>query len=253
MYYENIVVSILENNGKAFREFDSERLPNGRKSKVYVPFESEYRILIKNNLDKRIKLSIDIDGTNVSGNGLILDKNSSDTIERFIDVPKKFKFVRANHEGVADPTSKDNGNVKIRIEQEVQPFIDNHFGPWKKYVVPPKNPYNPWPNRPYEPMRYSSKTFRGPSLGVSSRGLDDSTMLCSINCCSSPNNLSVSSDIAGATVEGNNSNQTFGTTHWNGSESFVYEFLFKLVGKGELSEEEQREYKKYLELKKKFG
>lgn len=247
MHYENIVVSILENNGKAFREFDSERLPNGRKSKIYVPFDSEYKILFKNNLDKRIKLSIDIDGTNVSGNGLILDKNSSDTIERFLDVPKKFKFVRNTHEGVADPTSKDNGNVKIKIEQEVQPVLI-------KYIVPPNNPYQPWSSNPQDFWfsSHSSGTRKGLSPEVSSREADYSTqgftsdwmnIECSAQC----------SDIAGATVEGNHSNQTFGTTVWNGSESTVYEFLFKLVGQNQMSEQEQREYKKYLELKKKFG
>ena len=47
MYHEDVVVAITDTKGKAFREFDPNKLHNGRKSKVYIPYDSEYKILVK--------------------------------------------------------------------------------------------------------------------------------------------------------------------------------------------------------------
>ena len=266
MHFEQYVVAVTDSNGKAFREFDPERLSQGRKSKVYIPFDSEYKILIKNNSDRRAKLTIDLDGTSISGiGGLILDAHAHEYIERFVDVAKKFRFVRKNDERVSDPTNSENGILKIRVEKEYVPYTISVYPPqptWV-YTIPAVYPVNP-PASPYwnTPMcggagnntplgsvnnvcSYSCSSIEtktsgdfnsGVLRGVSSRGL----------------NKTLLNEEAGATVEGGNSSQTFGSTTWNGTDGVAYEFIFKLLGQQGVSDMERLEYAKYLELKKKW-
>ncbi len=89
MYHQKLVASIKCNN-KILRE-------NG--DEVYLPFGSEYSILIKNLNTVDCKLTIFIDGDNaLDGRNLILAAGSTTEIERFInnnnlDSGNKFKFI----------------------------------------------------------------------------------------------------------------------------------------------------------------
>ena len=263
MHFEQYVVAVTDSNGKAFREFDPERLSQGRKSKIYIPYDSEYKIGIKNNSDRRAKLTIDLDGTSISGiGGLILDAHAHEYIERFVDVAKKFRFVRKNDERVSDPTNSENGILKIRVEKEYVPYTISTYPPNPTYIytipaVYPMNPPSPSWNTPLcggagnnTPMggnvvNYSCSSIETKGLcnfnsgvlrGVSSRGL----------------NKTLLNEEAGATVEGGNSSQTFGSTTWNGTDGVAYEFIFKLLGQQGVSDQERTEYAEYLKLKKKF-
>lgn len=168
MYHEKTVVTLCDSNKKPFREHSAERLDKGRKCKVYIPFESEYQFLLKNNTDRRIRLEVDIDGTNVTDSGIIVPANTTSYLERFLNEAKKFKFVPLSNEGVADPTSKENGVIKIRVAQEkkVNPFTftpfvkkeehhHHHYHDyWNDYWN--KRPY--YPTDPLRPFWYSSGT-----------------------------------------------------------------------------------------------
>lgn len=252
MHYEQYVVAITDNKGKSYREFESERLNHGRKSKIYLPFNSEYKILIKNNSDRRIKMDIDIDGTSVSGmGGLIMNAHSTETLERFVDVAKKFLFVRKNDERVSDPSSGDNGILKIRIEKEVSSF----FPTWTTTTWPNVNQPPMWhsDNTRYlvSPANYTTYSAQS-TIGM----VNDSNTAYSCNCSmsmGSTKKLSMLTEESGATVEGGNSNQQFTTTTWAGTDGVAYEFVFKLLGQNGMSDEDRAEYQKYLELKKKFG
>lgn len=237
MHYEQFVAVICDSNKKPFRELDSQRQEHGRKCKVFIPFDSEYKIFIKNNSDKRAKVSIDIDGTNVSGNGLIIDGNCADYIERFVDIAKKFLFVKSNNEKVADPTNPENGIVKIRISKE-QPYISS----LSRYIIPKNDHWNtyPWNDKIWDypgqisPVYYTSRNI-GQTYSVN-------TMNCS---------LSQQAD-TGATVEGDFSKQIFGKTGWNGDDGEPYVFTFYLQGAENNSEREQK-LKEYLKLKEELG
>jgi hypothetical protein len=62
---------------------------------------------------------------------------------------------------------------------------------------------------------------------------------------------------AGATIEGSNSQQSFNTTTWKGTDySEDIRFSFKIKGNSEaskMSAADQAEYQEYLKLKEKFG
>ena len=238
MHYEKTVVTLVDSNKKPLREYNSEKTYDGRKCTVFLPFETEYMFLVKNNSDRRIKLDIDIDGTNVMGNGLIITSHNTAYIERFVDVAKRFKFVPINHEGVADPSSPENGIITVRVSEEIKP-------PQPVVISTPYYPYginNPlWYSDSTQHVRRCSsghtKHFR--SCGIGS--------LNEISSMTADSSVSVGS--AGATVEGSVSDQSFQTTNWLGSEATVTTFKFYLKAP---NQKDHEEYLKYLELKAKF-
>lgn len=252
MYYEEIVAVLCDSNKKPLRELDSQKQDNGRKTKVFLPFDSEYQILIKNNCEKRIKLKIDIDGTNVSGNGLIMAAHSNDFIERFVDIAKKFKFVRSSHEGVSDPTNLENGVIKIRCVKEKEPTYGgivireehhhHHHNSWT---------YG-WPNRTFydhQPLYYSSDMMSRNIGGV----------LCSSNLTASTHDTNAlytacnASLESGATVEGEKSNQEFTSTFWRGDEDKEFVFTFNLFGSDVNDAERKKKLDEYMKLKQELG
>lgn len=234
MHHEQIVVALLDNNKKPLREFDSRRQDNGRKCSVYIPEETEYQFLVKNNLDRRIKINIDIDGTNVSGNGLILDANCTDYIERFVDVNKKFKAVKKTDERVSDPSNPENGIIKVRIQKErkIYPTLTTIQSVGDYWVY--KETYDP--------------TFRPHITWLNSvlRGCNNSDAIYgNVQCC-----YNASTQEPLATVEGSISNQQFTSTTWNGDEGITQIFTFYLKA---TSQEVDKEYQEYLRLKQKYS
>jgi len=269
MHFEQYVVAVTDSNGKAYREFDPERISQGRKSKVYIPFDSEYKILIKNNSDRRAKLTIDLDGTSISGiGGLIMAAHTNEYIERFVDVAKKFRFVRKNDERVSDPTNGENGILKIRIEKEYVPYTISTYPPNPTYIytipaVYPMNTPNPVWNTQMCGGAGNNAPMGGNVVNYSCSSIETKTggeikSLCNFNSSvlrgvsSRGLNKSLLNEETGATVEGGNSSQTFGSTTWNGTDGVTYEFIFKLLGQQGVSDQERLDYQKYLELKKKF-
>lgn len=85
-----------------------------------IPFESEYKLLLKNNNNRKAVAKITIDGSPISTFwGLVINANSEETLERYIteslDKGKKFKFVPLNHPNVDDPSRKENGLIRIEF------------------------------------------------------------------------------------------------------------------------------------------
>jgi hypothetical protein len=257
MHYEQYVVAITNPNGKAYREFDPERLSNGRKSKIYLPFDSEYKILIKNNSDRRAKLTIDLDGTSISGiGGLVLDAYKTESIERFVDVAKKFLFVRKNDERVSDPSNSENGILRVKIEKEIA-FQINPIWVTTSVWTTEINPYQNYPStvEPYTTQNIScTQASQNASFNASCSYPRNNTPRGAMGTLRSakPLKKTLLNEESGATIEGGNSSQIFGNTVWNGTDGVAYEFIFKLLGQQGVSDETRVEYQKYLELKKKF-
>jgi hypothetical protein len=231
MFYEEIVAVLCDTNKKPLRELDSQKQENGRKTKVFLPFDSEYKILIKNNSDRRIKLNIEIDGTSVSGNGLILSAHQTDYIERFVDIARKFKFVKSSNENVADPTNLENGVIKIRIHKEkpinLTPITIHHYG----------YGYDVWNNRTIGGVLRGTTTDMSYSAGAQTYSL----------------NCSCSNLESGATIEGGKSEQTFTSTYWNGNEDKEIVFTFHLFGSEQNDQEKLQKMEQFLKLKKELG
>ena len=107
MMYDNKMVVAVKSNGKILREF---------KDIVYIPFNSEYSILLKNLNNRRVEVSISIDGEDVLNNRkLIINANSQTEITRFVKDSltegNRFKFIKR--------TSNIENNRGIKIEDGI--------------------------------------------------------------------------------------------------------------------------------------
>jgi len=213
----NAVVVVCDSNNKPLREYSVNSGIYSREADIYLPFDTEYKFLIKNNNSARMKVEIDIDGASI-GSPIIIDANSSGYIERFVDVAKKFKFVSIHSDGVADPTSDENGKVHVKTTLEVVAY-----GMGDDFWLPRRNDFNDW-----EPQIYSCNVVYDVNTGQTNDH--------------------------GATVEGSDSDQLFGTTDWNGnSTNHVFHFNFNLKHRKEkFSDVELKEIETMKKLNEKY-
>jgi hypothetical protein len=116
MMYNNKLAVAVKSAGKVLREF---------KDTVYVPFGTEYSILIKNLNTVRASVTVSIDGQNATeGVSLIINANSELDLMRFIKngnltEGNRFKFIErtANiekHRGVG----VEDGLIRVEFEFE---------------------------------------------------------------------------------------------------------------------------------------
>jgi hypothetical protein len=278
MHYNDIVVSICDSNRKALREYDSTRYDNGRQTKVHMPFETEYQILVKNNQTKNVRLDIDIDGANVTNEGIVIRPWYTVYLERFLNSQNKFKFVPVSNEGVGDPTSKENGIITVTSHFELEPPrpvepVYRHNtrrcglrSATKGSVAGGSSGDTDWMRE--QPMTYS----KGLNAEVkTSGGINYSSDTLSANSCIGQTDWmtteystgeptlgfaggSAARSIgqAGATVEGSKSNQEFSRVHWRGDDPCIQAitFKFKLLGMDNM---ESKEWQEYMRLKEKFA
>ncbi len=114
MYNSKLVASIKA-NGKVLREF---------KDTVYVPFGSEYSILLKNLNTVRALINIYIDGDNIVPGGLVLNAGQEIDLQRAIrngnmNEGNKFKFIERtgkieDHRGV----KLEDGLIRVEFQFE---------------------------------------------------------------------------------------------------------------------------------------
>ena len=155
------------------------------KNRVALPFDSEYKLRLKNTNDRKCSVKVSIDGCNVSALGnVVVDSNGNIDLERFIDASltegNKFKFVALDDPAVDDPTKAENGLIEatFTLEKEQEAI---------EYIVPQWNFY----------------------IGVTN---------CYINCAST---FCYASTEAGATVQGSESSQSFRKVSFDGEEESV--------------------------------
>jgi hypothetical protein len=249
MHYESIVATICDQNKKPLREYDVSRMDNGRSSTVNLPFNTEYQILIKNNQDRRIRLDIDIDGTNVTESGLVFREYQNAHIERFINSDKKFKFVPLSNGNVADPTNGENGVITIVSHMEIKPlqpvFIKKTLSPAVHVVERDYSLYS----KSCEPVLGSRSVNYSTNIGGST-GSATIDWMCEERTTTVHTSCQVGQ--SGATVEGSKSNQGFIDVHWNGDCPFTkpITFKFKLLG---MNSQDNKEWEEFLRLKQKFN
>jgi len=200
-----VAVICNSKDGKPFRDYVTISEFSKREANVFLPFNTEYQILIKNNNCRRMLLDIEIDGMSI-GNNLIIDANSTGTVERFVNVASKFKFVSLDNENVVDPTSKKNGEVKIRTVLE-------EYREYDTKIIPEVGDW--------VPMNFNDIIYRD-EIRTDTPNLEKSFYTtCYCDC--------LSDSSSGATVEGGKSDQTFNSTYWNGDDSSTeYFFIFNL-------------------------
>ena len=199
MYCDKFVVCVKV-NGKILREATDI---------VYLPFGTEYSILLKNLNTKRAKANVYIDGADVlSGSALILDANSECELEGFVNtygsVTHRFKFIEkteqiSNYRG----DKPEDGLIRVVYSFE---NCKTFFDP-KIYINPQDFRYD---NQVYckdTSGDYQHKVNFTISGNVDSRSCDNNVLYSSNCACNND----------GITVKGSCSNQSFGYAFFSSS------------------------------------
>jgi len=207
MMYESKMAAAIKVNGKVLREF---------KDTVYIPFSSEYSILLKNLNTQRAVVNVFIDGEDMVPGGLVLNAGQEVDLERSVksgnlNEGNRFKFIERTgdveeHSGV----KLEDGIVRIEYQFE----------------------------QPPSPIVWNSSNISGgiyPQGGIM-RGYGNSTGdVCpagSVTCSTASYSATMDSCIndAGITVPGSKSTQSFQTTYVGALESTKHSMIFKLLG-----------------------
>jgi len=186
------MVAVIKVDGKIMRENDGE---------VYIPFGSEYSILLKNLSNKRALVSITIDGQDVlNGSKLIIQPNNSIELKRFLenlDHGNRFKFIQKtdkikNHRG----DRADDGIIRIEYWFESSPPIATNIN---------------YPKVIYSSLEWNNNTSAVNSHIISNSHLNNT--ICSYNCNNSITVPSINHNEVklddGITVKGSECNQKF--------------------------------------------
>lgn len=194
MYKNNFVLTVLRDNLPQ-KEFEG---------KISLPFDTEYKIRLRNKNCRRSMAKVFIDGVQVCGLGdFVIGPGSLLDLERFVDDSltrgKKFKFVSLDHSEVDDPTNSENGIVRVEFRLEKQmPWVC--FDTSKISMEP--FPYGTGNFKSFESVYWYNMDSSGEKLCNDGYAVDPLSY--------SFNNSTGSSEIqAGATVGGRVSNQQF--------------------------------------------
>ena len=203
--YESKLAAAIKVNGKVLREF---------KDAVYIPFASEYSILLKNLNTTRAVVNVFIDGEDMVPGGIVLNAGQEVDLERSVkngnlNEGNKFKFIERTgsveqHRGV----KLEDGLVRVEFQFE----------------------------QPVRPISWNTTQIGGiyPQGGIM-RGFDNAHYgtTCSVNSLSaSASSATMDSFVSdvGITVPGSKSEQKFQTTTLGALDPVKHNLVFKLFG-----------------------
>jgi zinc-ribbon domain len=242
MMYNQKLVASIKSKGKILREF---------KDTVYIPFASEYSILLKNLNTVRAVVNVFIDGENAVPGGLVIDPGRSVDLERWIkngnlSEGNKFKFIertRAIEDGPRGIKLED-GLIRVEYQFELpRPvFQVNQLPDWQKQQL--------WNDVKYYGNVTASGSTTSFNVGGVLRGADFSKgesvkaqATSAVNTYCAINNIQASGAIhdgmatmdcsfndVGITVPGSKSTQSFQSTTVGALESTVHNIVLKIVG-----------------------
>lgn len=227
MYCEKMVLAVKV-GGRVLREVAGE---------VFLPFGSEYSLMLKNMSGKRALVHVEIDGNSATDNGIVLDAGRSVDLERFIggDLSggRKFRFIEKT-DAISDHRGDrvDDGFVRVtyQFEQPAPVFVPNYWYTPPIYVYP--RPY--W----HDPGYWWSYTTCGQSGNVQLGSVSGSTSAYNVSCSSAPigdvtqtvsGNIGAAS--AGITVEGSRSDQQFVSGNIGPLEGTLHSMVLRLIGR----------------------
>lgn len=221
MYNQKMVASIKV-NGKILREF---------KDTVYIPFGSEYSILLKNLNTVRCIVNVWIDGDNIVPGGLVIAEGQTIDLERSIKngnltAGNKLKFIERTSAVENGPrgVKLEDGLVRVEYQfEKVYPTID-----W--YSKAHYNTPNPWHNNQrWDTGTASPGILRGLSISgqlvgsVTAQAASAEPQLMNVSFAAPQNEV-------GITVAGSKSDQKFQTVSNFATESEKHSIVLKLLG-----------------------
>lgn len=220
--YESKLVASLKANGKILREF---------KDTVYIPFGSEYSILLKNLNTVRAVVDIFIDGENVVPGGLVLNAGQEVDLERSIkngnlSEGNRFKFIERTgsveqHRGV----KLEDGLIRIEYQFEMPRPIINIRDNFRYTGIGGSNLGGYYPTHDV----YCSTNISGSTNAVTNSILRGQT-LNSVSATSATMDSYVPQNETGITVPGSKSEQKFQSTTMGALDPQKYSIVLKILG-----------------------
>ena len=223
--YNSKLVASLKANGKVLREF---------KDTVYIPFASEYSILLKNLNTVRALINIYVDGENVTPGGLVLNAGQEIDFERSLangslTEGNKFKFIERTgaveqHRGV----KLEDGIIRIEYQFEKvmakrtppinwQPTsMDSYYGGVMRSTTAST------PKSMSGTITCSSASYAATTMAVGSATINTSTAAQSYNAAPQTE--------TGITVAGSKSEQKFTTVSSFVTETEKHSIVLRLLG-----------------------
>jgi len=220
MMFNQKLVASIKSKGKILREF---------KDTVYIPFASEYSILIKNLNSVRALVNVYIDGENAVPGGLVIDPGRSVDLERWIkngnlSEGNKFKFIERTSAIENGPRGikLEDGLVRIEYQFEIpRPIINVSNTYWNT------------------PVYGSNNVLR--STGIGGSASDVAWPQGSVTCSATLNSVSTDKinlsataasfkNETGITVPGSKSTQSFVTASIGTLEIEKHNIVLRLVG-----------------------
>jgi hypothetical protein len=235
MMYNSKLVASIKANGKVLREF---------KDTVYIPFGSEYSILLKNLNTVRALINIYIDSDNIVPGGLVLNAGQEIDLQRAIrngnmTEGNKFKFIERTgkievHRGV----KLEDG--LIRVEYQFEKVYKRQDGiQWNQINIGAPYTGQPYNGNPTwtvnnSVLRSSGHTHPGEACSDMSYSATSMAVGSSITASASTQSFNASPQTeTGITVAGSKSEQKFVTASWFATESEKHNIVLKLLGETE--------------------
>ena len=228
--YQSKLVASLKANGKILREF---------KDTVYIPFGSEYSILIKNLNSVRACVNIFLDGENVVPGGLVVDPGRTVDLERWIkngnlSEGNRFKFIERTQAIEDGPRGikLEDGLVRIEFQYELPRPVIN-IPQWRSSAIygATTTAYN------VNGMMRSVDFSKGENMKASATSAMNTTLQ-SMNISASAGEVHdgmatmdwMPANDVGITVPGSKSSQSFTTVTMGEMETETHTIVLKLLG-----------------------
>jgi len=254
MYSNKLVCSV-----KVGRKILREKVENGE-STVFIPFGSEYSLLLKNLGGRNAVVNIEIDGRKVSERGFYIKAGQTADIERFVESlveGRRFRFIEKTEE-ISDfrGDKVDDGIIRVtwQFEKPLPEVKEIHYN--YKHEHDHYHIHSPWCRCSWchPPIWYGPITFSNTSAPIGSvthtTGSGGTQSSCFFSArvgdamnavmngpdtfrYAEPEKLlknSLAND-AGITVEGSKSFQSFGTAYASELEPNVHSMVIKLSGR----------------------
>jgi len=241
MMYSNKLAVALKSNGKILREF---------KDTVYIPFGSEYSILVKNLNSGRAIVNIFLDGENVVPGGLVVNAKQEIDLERWIKNGNlkdgnRFKFIERtskieDHRGI----KLEDGLIRVEFQFERQPIQINQIH-WQATHIDNPPQFNNYIMRGFVSQPFGNLSGAIGAVGASgcSRSLGDAVYSKGTGAVfasgASAQTVSLSNatvaqaqslNDVGITVPGSKSDQKFSTASWFPTETEQHTLVLKILG-----------------------
>jgi hypothetical protein len=244
MMYESKLAAAIKVNGKVLREFN--------KDTVYIPFGSEYSILLKNLNTKRALVNIFVDGQNIVEGGLVLNAGQEVDLERFVKngnltEGNRLKFIERTagieqHRGV----KLEDGLVRVEFQFEQPQPVYRPSPIWTTTYGNNRQIYPQGGISGATPTSYNvggvlrSVDFSANGATVQAQAGAAIDQYCADNGIKTMSELhdgaatmdwmEAPKNDVGITVPGSKSTQKFSTVHMGTMEAEKFSMVFKLLG-----------------------